>query len=120
MDTCPSADSTVAANSAAPPSGADTNAKFTSVGYNGRFCRAAFTPKFHVSNWKISASPVCTTVLVSADTSTMDAPIVGAARIARQIPHRSIIHRECRALTPGCIGSAVLVQRGAYTRAVYV
>src|ERR1017187_3072671 len=116
--TVPSADSTLAANPAAPLSGSDTKAKFTSVGYGDRFCPAAFTPKFHVSNWKTSESPVCTTMLVSDDTSRMVPPIAGAARIATQIPHRSIIHRECRPLIPGWIGSAVLVQQVKYIRAV--
>src|ERR1017187_5569731 len=117
-DSVPSTDSTLAANPAESLSGAETKAKFTSVGYGDWFCRAAFTPKFPVSNWKISVSPACTTMLVSDDTSRVDAPIGGAARIARQIPHRSIMHRECRPLIPGCIGSAVLVQRGRHLNMV--
>src|ERR1035441_10310792 len=42
----------------------------------------------------------------------------GAARIATQIPHRSIMHRECRPLISGCIGSAVQVQQVKYIKAV--
>src|ERR1035438_8696870 len=118
IDRFPSGDCTLASNPAESLSGAETKAKFTSVGYGDWSCRAAFTPKLPVSNWKISVSPACTTMLVSDDTSRVDAPSDGAARIARQIPHRSIIHRECRPLIPGCIGSAVLVQRGRDLRMV--